>query len=112
MAAWLLTPDLLCLIPGVEMTAREHQCCEQMGGDCGQIPMPDMQTCCRSETPSPALVTARTVDYSELRSMMLPALMPELDAPDNSAPPRHWLRFESLIPPPLTSRNSFDILRI
>jgi hypothetical protein len=41
--AWLATPEILCLLPGVEMTADEQECCEQMGSDCGKVPMTDMQ---------------------------------------------------------------------
>jgi hypothetical protein len=111
-AMWLATPDLLCLIPGVEMTVDEHDCCEKMGSDCGRVPMPDMHTCCRTVTPSNAVIVARTTDYPELRATLLPAIIPDLDLSYSSAHAVHWLRFESPTPPPLLSRDSFDILRI
>src|SRR5688572_3469037 len=77
---WLLTPDLLCLIPGIEMTQEEHECCEQMGSDCGKIPMPDMHSCCRAPSPSHAVLVARTTDYPELQAM-IPVIIPDFDLP-------------------------------
>src|SRR5262249_59359991 len=79
LATWLLTLDLLCLIPGVQMTVQEHECCAKMGGDCGRIPMPDMHTCCRTAPPTHAVLVARTADYPELRVMTLPAVIPDID---------------------------------
>lgn len=110
-AAWLLTADLFCLIPGVQMTVQEHDCCEKMGGDCGRIPMPDMHTCCRSATPPHAVLIART-DYPELRLMTLPAVIPDLDLLEGTVHARSWLRLDSPTSPPLISHDSFDILRI
>jgi hypothetical protein len=111
-AMWLVTPDLLCLIPGVEMTANEHECCERMGSDCGKVPMPDTHTCCRTATPSNDVIVARTADYPELRATLLPAIIPDLDLSHNNTHSVHWLRFESPTPPSLLPRDSFDILRI
>jgi hypothetical protein len=111
-AMWLVTPDLLCLIPGVEMTMEEHECCEKMGSDCGRAPMQDMHSCCRTVTPSDAVIAARTTDGPELRAALLPAVIPNLDHSHTSAHTIHWLRFESPTSPPLLSRDSFDILRI
>jgi hypothetical protein len=112
-AAWLLTPDLLCLIPGVQMTLQEYECCEKMGGDCGRIPMPDMHTCCKSATPPHAVLVGRTADYPELRVVTLPAVIPNLDLLFDNIRVRSWLRFDSPISPPhLIARDSFDILRI
>src|SRR5688572_29712951 len=92
---WLVTPDLLCLIPGVEMTMDEHECCEKMGSDCGKVPMPDMHTCCRTATSSNAVIVARTTDYPELRATLLPAVIPEIDLSYNNTHSVHGLRFES-----------------
>jgi hypothetical protein len=110
-AMWFVTPDMLCLLPGVEMTVEQHKCCEQMGPDCGKAPMPDMDTCCRTATPPPEVLVAKTTDYPELRATLLPAITPDLD-PHNRALSIHWLRFESPTPPPLLSRDSFEILRV
>jgi hypothetical protein len=109
---WLVTPDLLCLMPGVTMTADEHECCEQMGSDCGKVPMPDMQACCSPAPSTNPALTARAGDYPELRTAMLPAILPDIEYSDRDTNPGYWLRFESLTPPPLISRDSFDILRV
>jgi hypothetical protein len=82
-----------------------------MGSDCGKIPVPDMHSCCRTATPSYAVVSART-DYPEQRALLLPANIPDLDELNNYRQVVHWQRFESATPPPLISRDSFDILRI
>ena len=109
---WIATPDLLCLIPGVAMTVDEHECCERMGSDCGKVPMSDMHTCCRTATPTNAVIVGRTNDDPEMRALMVPFITPDLDLPCNSVYSIHWLRFESPSPPPLLPRDSFDILRI
>jgi hypothetical protein len=112
LAAWLLTPDLLCLIPGVQMTVEEHECCEKMGSDCGKIPMPDMHACCKSAPTPHAVLVARTSDYPELRVVALPAVIPDLDLPFDNVHATSGLRFDSPISPHLIAHGSFDILRI
>ena len=109
---WLVTPDLLCLIPGIEMTADEHECCEKMGAHCGKIPMPDMHTCCRTATPPHAVMVSRTTDYPEQRVFLAAAVIPEIDLFYGGPQAVHWERFESPTSPPLAQRDSFDILRI
>ena len=94
------------------MTADEHKCCEQMGIECGQVPMPDIQTCCRPAPPSDVAIVARTADYSEMRAAMFPAVPPDMNSLYDDTRSEHWLRFESPTPPLLISRDSFDILRI
>ena len=109
---WLITPDLLCLIPGVEMTADEHKCCEQMGADCGKIPMPDMHTCCGTATPTHVVIVARVTDYPEQRTFLPPAVIPQIDLLYDNPLSVHWERVESQTSPPLVPRDSFDNLRI
>jgi hypothetical protein len=109
---WIATPDLLCLIPGVEMTADEHECCEKMGSDCGKIPMPDMHTCCRTATPSHAVMVARMTDYPEQRALVAPAVIPQIDLLHDDPHSVRWERFENPSSPPIIPRGSFDILRI
>ncbi|MBI4472123.1 MAG: hypothetical protein HY646_05605 [Acidobacteria bacterium] len=46
--AWLLTPDVLCLLPGVDLSAVEEDCCRRMAGDCGSMPMPKAHACCKT----------------------------------------------------------------
>src|SRR5215475_3569544 len=93
-AVCFLTLDVLCLIPGVQMTVQEHECCEKMAGDCGRIPMPDMHACCRSATPTNAVLVSRT-DYPELRAMMLPAVIPHVDLLNDNIHARSWLGFDN-----------------
>ena len=38
--AWLATPDVLCLLPGIDLTMSEHECCLVMGENCGTVSMP------------------------------------------------------------------------
>ena len=47
---WVLTPDVLCLLPGFQMTLEEHECCQRMAGQCDIAPMPDLHKCCRNVT--------------------------------------------------------------
>src|SRR5262245_18822191 len=110
--AWLLRPDLLCLIPGVEMTADEHECCERMNSDCGKIPMPDVHSCCRTVTPTDGILIARITDYAEQRSLTAPAIIPDLDLLGNVPELAGWRRFTSPTPPPLIFQRSIDVLRI
>ena len=55
---WMLTPEVLCLLPGAKLTMDEHECCERMGGECGTIPMSDLHKCCPSVTPSKVVTVA------------------------------------------------------
>jgi hypothetical protein len=110
-AAWLLTPDLLCLIPGVQMTVEQHECCETMGPDCGRVPMPDMHSCCQTTTSADA-VLVRTADYPEHRLMTLAAAISGFDWSLGANLSTRWLHFESPTPPPLIPRGSFEVLRI
>jgi hypothetical protein len=51
-------------------------------------------------------------DYPEPQTGTIAFVIPEFRLADQIAHVRHWLRFESPSPPPLTSTESFDILRI
>src|SRR5688572_25252351 len=110
--AWLITPNLLCLIPGVEMTAAEHECCEKMGSDCGEIPMPGMHSCCRTAAPPNAVVVARMTDYPEQRELLAPAVIPHIELLYDDPQSVHWERIDNPTSPPLLTGKSFDILRI
>ena len=111
-AVWLLTPDVLCLVPGVSLTMDEHECCRLMGSQCGQVPMPDFHKCCQPVTRSNVVVAAKATDYPELRVATLPFVSPGPDLSPEAAPSAHWLEATSTSPPPLTSHESVDILRI
>jgi hypothetical protein len=110
--AWLATPEILCLLPGVEMTADEHECCEQMGPDCGKVPMTDMHTCCPTPPPSHDVMVARMTDYPEQRVLLAPAVIPQVDLLYDNPQSVRWERFDNPASRPLVLRNSFDILRI
>lgn len=112
-AMWLLTPEVLCLVPGVELTMEEHECCRLMGGQCGQMPMPSFHKCCQPVTRSNVVVTAKATDYPELRVANLPFVSPGPGLSPEAAFVAHWLdEAASTSPPPLTPHESIDILRI
>lgn len=49
MAALLLlsSPLMACVLPGLEMTAAEQDCCKHMAQDCGSMQMDDSHSCCK-----------------------------------------------------------------
>jgi hypothetical protein len=109
---WLLTPEVICLIPGLK-TVSEHECCRRMGGDCGKVPVPDLHRCCRTIKPSVGVIASKMQDNAELRVATLPAV----DAISRTIIELHRedSRFQSVVevnPPPLLSAESIDILRI
>src|SRR5262249_9587843 len=46
---WAVVPMMACAIPGVEMTASEHACCQQMKMSCGDAGMPSSHGCCHKD---------------------------------------------------------------
>jgi hypothetical protein len=112
-AMWLLTPDILCLLPGgVELTMEEHECCEKMGEQCGMMPMPEIHKCCQTVRRSDAVIASKTTDYPELRVATAPFIIPDRDLTYVVEHPLHWLRFEHPTSPPLVAPHSIAILRI
>ena len=111
-AIWLLTPDVLCLIPGATHTMDEHECCKLMGGECGMAPMPDIHKCCRNVSQFSVVISAKATDYPEPRLAIAPLALPGFDAAPEAAPPWEWAKSASASPPLLHSRESIDILRI
>ena len=109
-AIWLLTPDVLCLLPGVAMTMDEHACCEQMGALCGNVPMPNLHECCRTVTGSAAVLTAKVTEYPELLTSTVPFIIPDLIYSNTLS--IRWLRVENQVHRPLIPNDSFNILRI
>ncbi len=50
--AWAVTPTMACLMPGVEMTAADHDCCQKMAAMCGGTHrMPMSHSCCKASKP-------------------------------------------------------------
>ena len=111
-AMWLLTPDVLCLLPGVDLTADEHECCERMGEQCGMAPMPEFHKCCQTVKRSEAVIASKATDYPDVRSETVPFIVPDRDLTYLIEHSLHRLRFENPTSPPLIARDSFDILRI
>ena len=46
-------PAMACLTLGVEMTAAERECCQQMAQNCGSMNMPTSHSCCQTEVRQP-----------------------------------------------------------
>lgn len=83
---WTVTPALLCLLPGEQMTAAEHECCEKMAQQCGSALMPSSHTCCQHPDQSTTGVKA-AASYSPTRYADL-AIIPqiaEVVLPDSTA---------------------------
>lgn len=53
-AALLCTPELMCLLPGAQLTVSEEECCRKMAGDCDHTPLPTTHSCCTSASPGAA----------------------------------------------------------
>jgi hypothetical protein len=111
-ALWLLTPDVLCLVPGVDLTMDEHECCKRMGEQCGVMPVPEFHKCCQKVIPSDALVASKATAYPEGGMTALPAIHPPPGLTSELTGVRQRLRLENPPPPALLSAEFFDILRI
>ena len=65
LALWLAPAAVaMCLLPFVELTAAEQECCRQMGPDCGQSGMPDSHSCCQTKAPTVTVALASTKSFS------------------------------------------------
>ena len=111
-AIWVLTPDVVCLLPGVDLTMDEHECCKRMAGECDMVPMPELHKCCQTVTAENAVISAKATDYPALRLATVPFMtagsgfMPEAELASR------WLEFPNTSPPPIIPRESIDVLRI
>src|SRR5687768_1584010 len=95
-ARWLSTPDVLCLLPGIDLTMEEHECCERMGKQCGMVPMPDFHKCCQTVKRSDAVIASKTTDGPDLRTATTVLfIIPDLELLAEGEQPQHWFRFES-----------------
>lgn len=43
----LASPLMACVLPGLEMTPAEQDCCKHMSQDCGSMQMDDSHSCCK-----------------------------------------------------------------
>ena len=74
LAALLLTPGMICLIPGMQMTAEEHECCQHMGADCGKAPMPSAMRCCQVEHSGVAVMApGKALPQADIQMMLVEA---------------------------------------
>lgn len=78
-----LQPLALCF--SAEMTRSEEECCHEMAGDCGQVPMPTSHSCCNYVgRPESARPEAKN---SHLTNSTLAVVLPESqDAVSAEAP--------------------------
>ena len=111
-ALWMLTPDVLCLLPGVTLTVDEHECCERMGGQCGRVPMPDVHKCCQTVTPSNAVITAKADPYPGLQAAPVASINTAADLERLFSSSSHALHSLTTISPPSAFHSSPDVLRI
>jgi hypothetical protein len=110
-AMWLLTPDVLCLLPGgLALTLEEHECCERMAGECGRVPMPDVHKCCQTVTPPSAVITAKSVQRPELEMATTSSVPPITDGVCDLAVFKHGLASLTPSPPSPAYHATFDIL--
>jgi hypothetical protein len=111
-AMWLLTPEVICLLPGVSLTMAEHECCERMAGQCGNVPMPDLHKCCQTVTSPQIIVTAKATSYPQSQLAAMPFIMPAVDLLREVAPAAFWRDFGNPNSPPAHSSETFSVLRI
>lgn len=108
--AWIITPDTICLLPGVHLSESEHECCRHMKGDCGNQAMPASHTCCKSITaPVGALAVkqaktsidemATAIEFSAIPETFALTLNPLLSPliPANSSPPYSPAPFPAIL---------------
>jgi hypothetical protein len=108
---WLLTPEVICLLPGVEMMD-EHECCREMAGQCSNIPMPDSHTCCQNVRASMGVVVSKAHDYPDLRIATLAEISDSHRAIIVLQAQNPRFQPYGVSPPALLSAHSIDILRI
>ena len=111
-AMWLLTPEVLCLLPGVALTMDEHECCERMAGQCGRVPMPDLHKCCQTVTSPNAVITTKAAEHREPQIATVSFINSTADVVRDFAAFNHGLHSLTTSPPPLTSHESLAVLRI
>src|SRR6266852_808957 len=104
-------PVMACTIPGVAMTAVEHDCCKRMAQECGKTGMKQSHSCCQT-SPVPehlsALKSSSDISSKNLAPVVLHGLPSIAAVPDAglslSAPDIHS--------PPVSPPTSISVLRI
>ena len=111
-AMWLLTPEVLCLLPGVALTMDEHECCERMAGQCGRVPMPDLHKCCQTVTPANAVITTKAAEHREPQIDTVSLIHSTADDARDLTAFNHGLHSLTTNSPPPVFHTSPDVLRI
>lgn len=103
---WVLSPALACLMPGVEMTMSQMECCQQMTDDCGKPAMPSIHSCCAPAKGNPS-------DFTLSKSTAPPTLIAVAVLPRQMSPEApEAARSTASESPPEPSPGSSEILRI
>ena len=104
------SPVMACLIPGVEMTAAERECCHKMAYECGPSAMASSHTCCQT-SPQRDSAVSPTPTYSPARHFAMAVIPQGTVAVSHSASiSRQLPTFE--VPPPEPSPGCSSVLRI
>ena len=101
-----------CVLPFVELSLAERQCCQMMGPECGQSHMPDSHSCCATKAPTDTASLAATKSFS----VAPPAQLGSAGIADAAEPPAdlgplHGI-FLTIHSPPEAPPGSLAILRI
>jgi len=60
-------PALSCLVPEMQMTEAERECCRQMAQQCGSMNMPASHSCCQKQLRQPgSMLRVTTVQVAPL----------------------------------------------
>ena len=100
-------PVMACLVPDVEMTAAERECCKHMAQQCGSMNMPSSHSCCQTEVrqSSPMLHVERAQVAPQLMAAMIVTVA-------TIEPIESHVTFTERHPPPESPPSSSSILRI
>lgn len=93
----LLTPNIACALPNLELSPAEHSCCAQMKQGCGSVEMPKSHSCCHKEVPMAGLHNAGvetkvSTDNMNLRMMIVFTIAIGVPAPAIVQGPVRWHR--------------------
>jgi len=104
------SPVMACLIPGVEMTAAERECCHKMAYECSSSAMASSHTCCQTPPQRDSAVSP-TPTYSPARHFAMAVIPQVAAAVSHSASISRQLPTLE-VPPPEPSPGCSSVLRI
>jgi len=96
MLASFAAPAMACLLPGMTMTAAEHECCRRMAGQCGSMGMASSHSCCKVQAHSPNAF----LKMSAVPTPVLPCVLTTPQVVDISATGSIWIGAIIDHPPP------------